>query len=166
MRARTYTAANSGRAGRVNRSHHINRASLVANAHRGRNNIAFGGSSRYSGTRNGGNNHGTYAFASHAGWNHGHEYYWHGHHYRWYGNGWYMLDLYPFAAGYYYGPGYNSDSLAVQVQQDLEHDGYYEGPIDGIVGPVTSNAIAAYQQDNGLPVTGAINGPLLQSMGL
>ena len=150
--ARTYAAANMGR------------------TNRGRNTVAYGGSSRYSGGNNGGgNNHGSYAFASHSGWNHGQEYFWHGHHYQWYGNGWYIIDLTPFAAGYYpgnYGPGYNTDSMAVQVQQNLAHDGYYGGPIDGVIGPGTGNAIAAYQRDNGLPITGTINGPLLQSMGL
>jgi peptidoglycan hydrolase-like protein with peptidoglycan-binding domain len=52
------------------------------------------------------------------------------------------------------------------VQQELAREGYYRGSIDGQVGPLTRAAIAAYQKDNGLPVTGKITGDLLQSMGL
>ena len=53
-----------------------------------------------------------------------------------------------------------------KTQQDLAQDGYYQGPIDGIVGPDTQAAIAAYQRANGLPVTGAIDGNLLHSLGI
>jgi hypothetical protein len=125
--------------------------------------VAFGGSSNYS--RNGGG-HGNYqyAFASHNGWNHGQEYFWHGHHYRWFNDGWFIIDPFPYVASYDYGYGPGVDTVSVQVQQDLAHDGYYDGPIDGVVGPGTQSAIAAYQRDNGLPVTGTINGSLLRSL--
>jgi localization factor PodJL len=53
----------------------------------------------------------------------------------------------------------------VEVQQELAQLGYYQGPIDGIVGPVTQAAIAAYQRDNGLPATGAIDTRLLAALG-
>jgi peptidoglycan hydrolase-like protein with peptidoglycan-binding domain len=53
-----------------------------------------------------------------------------------------------------------------QVQQDLAEAGYYRGPIDGVIGPMSRAAISSYQHDNGLAVTGAINGSLLQSMGI
>jgi len=137
-----------------------------------RQTFAFGGNSYNAAARNGGGHpHGTFAFASHSGWSQDRQYFWHGHHYGWYGNGWYIIDvgpLYPYAAAYpyYYGPGVNAGSVAVQVQQSLAHDGYYQGPIDGVIGPGTSSAIAAYQQDNGLPVTGGIDRPLLHSMGM
>ena len=44
--------------------------------------------------------------------------------------------------------------------------GYYDGPIDGALGPMTREAIAAYQADNGLSVTSAIDEPTLATLGL
>ena len=63
----------------------------------------------------------------------------------------------------YYG---NEDSIAVDVQRKLSAFGYYRGQIDGVVGQGTRSAIAAYQRENGLDVTGTINGTLLRSMRL
>ena len=139
--------------------------------------VAFGGNSynarAYS---NGGRGNAAFAFRSHSGWNHDREYAWHGHHYRWYNNGWFLIDPFPYDYGYYgagwgypyynttYDTGDDTGSVSVQVQQELSQDGYYQGPIDGIVGPGTRAAIAAYQRDNGLAVTGNINGPLLDSL--
>jgi peptidoglycan hydrolase-like protein with peptidoglycan-binding domain len=57
-------------------------------------------------------------------------------------------------------------SVPAQVQQELARDGYYQGPIDGILGPATQAAIAAYQRDNGLRVTGTINSHLLDALDL
>jgi len=147
---------------------------VTRSARSSRAGVAFGGSSvnarSYAG---GGSSHRQFAFASHSGWSPGSEYYWHGHHYRWFGNGWFIIDSFYGGPYYGYGPdygydsgGYDADSASVQVQQNLLHDGYYSGPIDGIVGPQTSAAIADYQRDNGLPVTGGIDGPLLSSMGI
>ena len=42
------------------------------------------------------------------------------------------------------------------VQQELARRGYYQGPIDGRLGPATRAAIRRYQQDRGLPVTGDV----------
>jgi hypothetical protein len=129
-------------------------------------NFAFGGSSN-----NKGGFHGTYAFASHSGWSHDREYTWNGHHYRWYNNGWFIIDAYPYGYGDY-GPdngyyGYGADEpVSVQVQAALQQQGYYHGPIDGVVGPGTQAAIAAYQQDNGLRVTGTITHGLLNNLGV
>jgi len=44
--------------------------------------------------------------------------------------------------------------------------GYYDGPIDGVLGSMTREAIAAYQADNGLAITSAIDEPTLATMGL
>jgi Putative peptidoglycan binding domain len=131
--------------------------------------VAFSGNANYA--ANGGRgSHGTYAFASHSGWSHGREYYWHGHHYGWYGNGWYIIDPFPYGygywgpnTGYYYGSG---APVSIEVQTALQQQGYYEGPIDGIVGPGTEAAIAAYQQENGLRVTGTITRGLLVDLGV
>ena len=144
--------------------------------------FAFGGNSYYS--RGGGGR--SYAFGSRSGWSHDRQYNWNGHRYGWYGNGWYDIDPYPYAYygyeypyeydsgpaytvygdSYYNGNGNGGGSAGVQVQDELARDGYYRGPVDGIVGPMTEAAIAAYQRDNGLRVTGTINHSLLASMGL
>ena len=122
-----------------------------------------------------------FAFRSHNGWSHDRQYAWNGRHYRWYNNGWFTVDPYPYyAAGYPYDGNYDyepdypvygspddegtGDSTGVQVQRELARDGYYRGTIDGIVGPGTRAAIAAYQRDEGLRVTGAIDSRLLDSL--
>jgi hypothetical protein len=95
-------------------------------------------------------------------------------------NGWYYWNAgYWFPAwGYapsisyvYDGPiyaynGLSPDQVAVNVQEQLARAGYYDGPIDGLLGPMTREAIAAYQADNGLAVTSAIDEPTLATLGL
>lgn len=107
------------------------------------------------------------AFREHDGWSHDREYDWEGHHYGWYGDGWVIIDNGP---GYYggYQPGYAGygGSVESQVQAALAQQGYYDGPVDGLVGPGTRAAIASYQRDNGLRVTGFINDSLLAALGL
>jgi peptidoglycan hydrolase-like protein with peptidoglycan-binding domain len=56
--------------------------------------------------------------------------------------------------------------VSIEVQTVLQQQGYYEGPIDGVVGPGTQAAIAAYQQANGLRVTGTITRGLLVDLGV
>ena len=62
--------------------------------------------------------------------------------------------------------GLPPDQVTVNVQEALAAAGYYDGPIDGILGPMTREAIAAYQADNGLAITSAIDEPTLATMGL
>jgi hypothetical protein len=52
------------------------------------------------------------------------------------------------------------------VQSELARRGYYNGSIDGAIGPMSRRAIARYQEDHGLPVTGSITSSLLRSLGL
>jgi hypothetical protein len=66
----------------------------------------------------------------------------------------------------YYGEGYYGGGTSVAVQRELYHRGYYFGPIDGVIGSGSSRAIARYQADHGLAVTGYIDRPLLYSLGL
>jgi len=57
------------------------------------------------------------------------------------------------------------DYVALQlqsVQLALQQQGYYAGPIDGLLGPQTRGALAAFQSDYGL----AITSPTLQTLGL
>ena len=76
----------------------------------------------------------------------------------------------PYAYYPYDGPiyGYNGlapDQVIADVQAQLQRDGYYDGPIDGILGPMTRDAIAAFQANNGLEVTSTIDEPTLSTLG-
>ena len=66
--------------------------------------------------------------------------------------------------GYY--DNRSSNSTEAAVQQVLAQAGYYRGPIDGNLGPASRQAIANYQADRGLRVTGYPTSSLLNSMGL
>lgn len=59
-----------------------------------------------------------------------------------------------------------ANSVGASVQQALARNGYYNGPVDGQIGPKSRRSIAAYQQDHGLAVTGNINSALMASLGL
>ncbi len=119
------------------------------------------------------------------GWNPGRSYYWHGYHWHCYngiwavaGIGWpYDWEAYPYPFWYngcvYYDgdvcqPGGIpvSSTMVADIQATLDNDGYNAGAADGIDGPMTQQAIAAYQADNGMQPTGVIDQPLLQSLGL
>lgn len=86
---------------------------------------------------------------------------------------------YPYGYDYdYYGydPNYDYQAAAYQrpempsigaaVQAELARQGYYDGPLDGVIGSGTHRAIRRYQEDHGLPVTGEITPALLASMRL
>jgi hypothetical protein len=94
-----------------------------------------------------------------------------------YGYGYPYWYGYPYGYDYYgYDPNYNyqaaanqgpeAPNLGVAVQAELARHGYYDGPLDGVVGEGTRRAIRAYQRDHGLPVTGEITPELLDSMKL
>jgi hypothetical protein len=71
----------------------------------------------------------------------------------------------------YYNPssydysGNQSNPTVGQVQLQLAKLGYYHGAIDGIQGDQTEAALARYQQDNDLSVTGTVTSATLQSLG-
>lgn len=76
-------------------------------------------------------------------------------------------DDYAATPTYYDSNAVTSDSVVAEVQQELANEGYYPtDAIDGIMGPATRSAVAAYQRDHGLAVTGWIDNRLLQSMGI
>jgi hypothetical protein len=80
--------------------------------------------------------------------------------------GYYPDTYYPYDGPIY---GYNDlppDEVVTNVQTQLYNEGYYDGPIDGILGPDTRAAIADYQADHGLAVTAAIDEPTVESLGL
>jgi hypothetical protein len=91
-----------------------------------------------------------------------------------YWNAGYWFPAWGYAASAYYafdGPiyGYNGlapDRVIVDVQSQLQQDGYYDGAVDGVLGPTTREAIAAFQADNGLAVTSVIDEPTLATLGI
>ena len=66
---------------------------------------------------------------------------------------------------YYENQGYGR-SESTSVQRELARLGYYDGSIDGRIGPQSSRSIARYQREQGLQETGTISESLLQSLGL
>jgi putative peptidoglycan binding protein len=71
-----------------------------------------------------------------------------------------------FPRGYAFQPNnqYAADEIA--VQEALTRLGYYQGPIDGRIGPQTLFAIGQYQRDHGMGVTNAIVPTLLRALGV
>jgi len=96
------------------------------------------------------------------------------------GGGWYYWDSgywypawgYEPAAVYVYdGPIYSYDNLPpdeviMNVQSELEFQGYYHGVIDGQLGPQTRAAIAEFQRDHELETTSAVDEPTVNLLGL
>lgn len=75
----------------------------------------------------------------------------------------------PYGYTYYYRPSavyYTQPSLASDVQIALARRGYYRGAIDGIIGSQSRGAIRRYQARYGLPITGAIDYPLMSSLAI
>jgi hypothetical protein len=59
-----------------------------------------------------------------------------------------------------------ADPTVEVTQERLAQLGYYNGPVDGIFGPTTRDAVAKYQIDNQLDVTGSLSPDTLQSLGV
>jgi len=109
---------------------------------------------------------------------------WHSHHnhiiligggwYFWNAGYWYPAWGYDNSAAYYPydGPIYVGsnprpfDQVVADVQSVLQEQGYYHGEVDGLVGPLTQEALAAYQSAQGLESTAAIDQPTLESLGI
>ena len=58
------------------------------------------------------------------------------------------------------------DQVIADVQALLQQMGYYTGEVDGLLGPLTREALTAYQADQGLTTTAVIDQPTLDSLGL
>jgi hypothetical protein len=92
--------------------------------------------------------------------------------YYWNSGWWYPAWGYAPNAYYAYdGPiyGYNGlppDQVVANVQAALQAQGYYQGEVDGLLGPLTREAIAGYQRDHGLYMTSAVDQPTLESLGM
>jgi Putative peptidoglycan binding domain len=59
-----------------------------------------------------------------------------------------------------------SRNKIVAVQQLLYQLGYYQGPIDGVIGPQTTKAVRWFQSVDTLSATGEIDGPTLKALGV
>jgi Putative peptidoglycan binding domain len=97
-----------------------------------------------------------------------------GGYYFWNNGYWYPAWGYSPSAQYYAydGPIYVGqhaeppDKVIADVQAVLQQMGYYTGEVDGLLGPLTREALAAYQADQGLTTTAAIDEPTLASLGM
>ena len=58
------------------------------------------------------------------------------------------------------------DRVIADVQAELQQMGYYRGEVDGLLGPLTREALTAYQADQGLVATAVIDQPTLDSLNL
>jgi hypothetical protein len=91
----------------------------------------------------------------------------------WYDGWWYPAWGYnPYYSYYEYGEpiyGYDGlppDEVVANVQSELQRLGYYSYAVDGILGPLTQEALNRYQRDHLLPITGAIDPATVGSLGL
>jgi hypothetical protein len=97
-----------------------------------------------------------------------------GGYYYWNNGYWYPAWGYDPSAQYYAydGPIYVGeraeppDQVIADVQAELQDMGYYTGEVDGLLGPLTQQALADYQADHDLPQTSAIDEPTLQALQL
>jgi peptidoglycan hydrolase-like protein with peptidoglycan-binding domain len=61
-------------------------------------------------------------------------------------------------------PTLNSQWI-LKVQQALQRKGFDPGPIDGVFGPMTREAVRGYQDRYGMPATGELNNQTLYALG-
>ena len=79
----------------------------------------------------------------------------------------YYADSQPYDNTDYYNNGVPAADPTVEAtQEELAQQGYYNGPVDGIFGPTTRDAVAKYQTANQLNVTGSLSPDTMQSLGL
>lgn len=74
-------------------------------------------------------------------------------------------DPYSYYSGYA-APAESGNGVVSSVQSQLAKLGYYRGAVDGVAGDETQAAIARYQEENDLSVTGTVTAATLQSLGL
>jgi hypothetical protein len=93
--------------------------------------------------------------------------------YGYYDNGYYYDEnVYPAEQEHSQAPAdtkdtqYTGDARVTDVQSALAREGYYDGAIDGHLGPSTRNALRRYQRDHGLDATGGITSGLIDALRL
>jgi peptidoglycan hydrolase-like protein with peptidoglycan-binding domain len=60
-------------------------------------------------------------------------------------------------------PGMSRDKIK-QAQTKLHDNGFYSGPIDGVIGPETRSAVMAFQTKAGIPPNGELNAETVSSL--
>jgi len=105
----------------------------------------------------------------------------HGNHIVFIYGGWYYWDNYywypawgyaPESVYYVDAPIYASNpaddpaQVVANVQSALQEQGYYQGEIDGVLGPQTRAALPEYQSAQGLEPTGLVDEPTLETLGM
>ena len=75
-------------------------------------------------------------------------------------------DTYPYDGPIYGFDGLNPDQVVADVQAQLQREGYYNGPVNGILDPPTQAAIAYYQRDHNLAITSVVDAATVTSLGL
>ena len=105
--------------------------------------------------------HGSHVVFIYGGW------------YYWDNSYWYPAWGYaPDSVYYYDGPIYSSNpaedpaQVVANVQSALQQQGFYQGDIDGVLGPQTRAALAEYQSAQGLEPTGTVDEPTLETLGM
>ena len=133
------------------------------------------------------------AATSHSDWDRRRAHYYNNHWWAYNGSNWigldegyYPWDYYPYYTYDYYPYDYfiddpsdvpapyqgttsaapAPDPTVTAAQTDLSQQGYYSGPIDGLFGPTTRDAVARYQAAKNLSVTGSLTSDTLQALGL
>lgn len=64
------------------------------------------------------------------------------------------------------GTAASQNNGVMQAQQKLKSEGLYNGPVDGIDGPQTQQALKQFQQKNGLRQTGQLDQKTESKLGL
>ena len=185
--ASRWITPDAGRVAAINRQ--SNRVGSVAPQNRVSNPRVSTAASRQSFIKN-------HAFARHDSswhrdWDRHHAHFDHGHVFVFNDGFWWGLDPYDYYGDYpddysanpydYYDyspsdyddqPAYSDSDQAVAnatvsaVQSELAKLGYYNGSIDGTLGDQTEAAIARYQEDSDLSVTGTLDAATIQSLGI
>jgi hypothetical protein len=75
-------------------------------------------------------------------------------------------NTYPYDGPIYGFDGLNPDQVVADVQAELQQEGYYNGPVNGLLDPVTQAAIAYYQRDHNLAITSVVDAATVTSLGL
>jgi peptidoglycan hydrolase-like protein with peptidoglycan-binding domain len=55
---------------------------------------------------------------------------------------------------------------AKSAQESLKAKGLYDGEVDGVMGPKTRRALREYQKSEGLAVTGRLDTPMVEKIGV
>jgi len=109
-------------------------------------------------------------FGAHNHYFHNRRYFFFGFDFAAFGFPYWWYPDYPYGyASYDYSPVYDYRywyGLSAAVQAELAQRGYYHGPIDGVIGSESREAIRSFQQAKGLPVTGLIDPRLLRALKL